>query len=94
VPTCILDCTTIDSESYRQQSAKAARECTPLQRRDRQRRRADAARVVQVVGKRADISIEHAWGFQCPSTLMVAIGAAGGYDAKALEEHFDSCGAA
>jgi len=56
------------------------------QGRDLQRRRADAPAVLQVVGKRVDISIENAWGDESPSTRIVAIGAAGGFDAKALED--------
>ncbi len=50
--------------------------------------------VLQVVGKRVDISIENGWGAQSPSTRIVAIGAAGGFDAKALEDAFASCIAA
>ncbi len=50
--------------------------------------------VLQVVGKRVDISIENGWGEQSPSTRIVAIGAAGGFDAKALEDAFASCIAA
>src|SRR5271166_1015935 len=50
--------------------------------------------VLQVVGKRVDISIENAWGAESPSTRIVAIGAAGGFDAKALEATFASCVAA
>jgi G3E family GTPase len=50
--------------------------------------------VLQVVGKRVDISIEDMWGEQNPSTRIVAIGAAGGFDRKALEDAFDSCIAA
>jgi len=38
--------------------------------------------------------IEDAWGAQSPSTRIVAIGAAGGFDAKALEDAFASCIAA
>jgi len=44
---------------------------------------------LQVVGKRVDISIENAWGEQSPSTRIVAIGAAGGF-----EDAFASCIAA
>ena len=50
--------------------------------------------VLQVVGKRVDISIENGWGAQRPSTRIVAIGAAGAFDAKALEDAFASCIAA
>ncbi len=50
--------------------------------------------VLQVVGKRVDISIENEWGELRPSTRIVAIGAAGGFDAKALEDAFASCIAA
>jgi len=50
--------------------------------------------VLQVVGKRVDISIGNPWGEERPSTRIVAIGAAGGFDAKALENAFNSCIAA
>jgi Cobalamin synthesis protein cobW C-terminal domain len=50
--------------------------------------------VLQVVGKRVDILIEDTWGEQIPSTRIVAIGAAGGFDREALERAFDSCIAA
>ena len=50
--------------------------------------------VLQVVGKRVDISMENPWADERPSTRIVAIGAAGGFEAKALEDAFDSCIAA
>jgi len=47
--------------------------------------------VLQVVGRRVDISIEEEWGERAPRTQIVAIGAAGGIDASALEKTFASC---
>jgi G3E family GTPase len=47
--------------------------------------------VLQVVGRRVDISIQEGWG-QCASrTQIVAIGAAGSIDADLLEKTFASC---
>ena len=50
--------------------------------------------ILQVVGKRVDLSIERSWGEETPSTRIVAIGAAGGFDQQALEDAFNSCIAA
>jgi G3E family GTPase len=47
--------------------------------------------VLQVVGRRVDISIQQEWGHRVPRTQIVAIGAAGGIDADLLEETFASC---
>ena len=47
--------------------------------------------VLQFVGKRVDISIEHAWDEQSSYTRIVAIGAARGLNAKALQHAFDYC---
>ena len=47
--------------------------------------------VLQVVGRRVDISIQEEWGQRAPRTQIVAIGAAGGLDASLLEETFASC---
>ena len=47
--------------------------------------------VLQVVGKRADISLEGEWGIRQPRTRIVAIGAPGSMDATALREHFGRC---
>jgi hypothetical protein len=47
--------------------------------------------VLQVVGRRVDISLEEAWGERTPLTRIVAIGAAGGIDAGLLESAFASC---
>jgi len=54
---------------------------------DAPRRRA----VLQVVGRRVDISIQEEWGERVPYTQIVAIGAAGGLDATLLEKAFASC---
>jgi len=47
--------------------------------------------VLQVVGRRVDISIQEEWGHRAPRTRIVAIGAAGGIDASLLESTFASC---
>jgi len=55
---------------------------------------ADAPRsrvVLQVVGRRVDISIQEDWGSRAPRTQIVAIGAAGSLDAALLEGIFASC---
>jgi G3E family GTPase len=46
--------------------------------------------VLQVVGRRVDISIQDGWGQRAPRTQIVAIGAAG-IDASLLETTFASC---
>ncbi len=47
--------------------------------------------VLQVVGRRVDISLQDQWGPRAPRTQIVAIGAAGSIDASLLEEAFASC---
>ena len=47
--------------------------------------------VLQVVGRRVDVSLQDEWGVREPRTQIVAIAAAGGIDAKMLEESFASC---
>ena len=47
--------------------------------------------VLQVVGRRVDISLQEEWGQRAPRTQIVAIGAAGSIDASLLEETFASC---
>ena len=47
--------------------------------------------VLQVVGRRMDISIHEEWGDRAPRTQIVAIGAAGGVDANLLEKTFAAC---
>jgi G3E family GTPase len=54
---------------------------------DAPRRRA----VLQVVGRRVDISIQEEWGQRAPRTRIVAIGAAGGIDASLMENTVASC---
>jgi len=54
---------------------------------DAPRRRA----VLQVVGRRVDISLQDEWGRRAPRTQIVAIGAAGRIDASLLEKTFASC---
>ncbi len=47
--------------------------------------------VVQVVGRRVDISIQDKWGKRVPRTQIVAIGAAGGIDASLMQKTFAAC---
>ena len=47
--------------------------------------------VLQVVGRRVDISLQEEWGRRAPRTQIVAIGAAGSIDASLLERTFASC---
>jgi G3E family GTPase len=47
--------------------------------------------VLQVVGKRVDVSFDGDWGGQAPRTRIVAIGAAGTIGPGGLEEHFAAC---
>ena len=47
--------------------------------------------VLQVVGRRVDISIHDGWGHRAPRTQITAIGAAGSIDANLLEGTFASC---
>jgi G3E family GTPase len=50
--------------------------------------------VLQVVGRRVDISLQEEWGQRAPRTQIVVIGAAGSIDASLLEKTFASCIAA
>ena len=47
--------------------------------------------VLQVVGKRVDVSFDGDWGGQAPRTRIVAIGAAGTIAPGDLETHFAAC---
>ena len=47
--------------------------------------------VLQLVGRRVDISLQDEWGSRVPSTRIVAIGEVGSIDASLLEETFASC---
>jgi len=47
--------------------------------------------VLQVVGRRVDISLQDDWGDRAPRTQIVAIGAAGSIDGSLLEQTFASC---
>jgi G3E family GTPase len=47
--------------------------------------------VLQVVGRRVDISFQEDWGERAPRTQIVAIGAAGSIDASLMEKAFASC---
>jgi G3E family GTPase len=47
--------------------------------------------VLQVVGKRVDISLQDEWGERPPLTQIVAIGSPDGIDASALQNRFEQC---
>jgi G3E family GTPase len=47
--------------------------------------------VLQVVGRRVDISLQDEWGPRAPRTQIVVIGAAGTIDTRVLEKTFASC---
>jgi G3E family GTPase len=47
--------------------------------------------VLQVVGRRVDISLQDEWGVRARRTQIVAIGAAGAIDASLLEKTFSAC---
>jgi G3E family GTPase len=47
--------------------------------------------VLQVVGRRVDISIQEEWGRRAPRTQIVVIGKAGSIDVSLLEKTFASC---
>jgi len=47
--------------------------------------------VLQVVGRRVDVSLQESWGAREPRTQIVAIGAAGSIDRGSLEKTFASC---
>ena len=47
--------------------------------------------VLQVVGRRVDISLHEEWGDRAPRTQIVAIGAVGAVDPNALEATVTSC---
>jgi G3E family GTPase len=47
--------------------------------------------VLQVVGRRVDISLENEWGGRPPRTQIVAIGAPGAFDGEALRDTFEQC---
>jgi G3E family GTPase len=49
--------------------------------------------VLQVVGRRVDISLADEWGERTPRTQIVAIGAAEAVDGQALRDTFESCAA-
>jgi len=51
----------------------------------------DQPAVLQVVGRRVDISTKREWGQRAPRTQIVVIGAAGSIDANVLERTFASC---
>lgn len=47
--------------------------------------------VLQVVGKRVDLTLDSEWGGRTPRTRIVAIGAYGAIDGEALQQRFVSC---
>ncbi len=50
--------------------------------------------VLQVVGRRVDVTLLDEWDGSRPSTRIVAIGALGGIDAADLQRRFEACAAA
>ena len=51
----------------------------------------DRRAVLQVVGKRVNISLDQEWGDDGPRTQIVAIGAPGALDRESLQQRFDAC---
>ncbi|WP_307726175.1 CobW family GTP-binding protein, partial [Sinorhizobium fredii] len=49
--------------------------------------------VLQVVGKRVDLSLQDEWGGRAPRTQIVVIGAAGGIDGAILRDQFQKASA-
>ena len=47
--------------------------------------------VLQVVGRRVDISLGSEWGEREPRTRIVAIGAPGAIEEDALHDRFEQC---
>ncbi len=47
--------------------------------------------VLQVVGRRVDISLHEEWGERPPLTQIVAIGSPDGIDAGVLQNRFEQC---
>jgi hypothetical protein len=47
--------------------------------------------VLQVVGRRTDVTWLDAWNGRPPRTQIVAIGTPRSIDAEALKRHFDTC---
>jgi len=47
--------------------------------------------ILQVVGRRSDVTLEEAWGERTPYTQIVAIGAPGAFDPADLKRRFDHC---
>ena len=47
--------------------------------------------ILQVVGRRSDVSLEEEWGDTKPRTQIVAIGAPGSIDPETLTAEFESC---
>lgn len=51
----------------------------------------DRRMVLQVVGRRADVSLDEEWGDRQPHTQIVAIGTPGGINEKELTGQFNAC---
>jgi G3E family GTPase len=51
----------------------------------------DRRTILQVVGRRVNISLENEWGERAPRTQIVAIGAAGAVDTEWLRKSFEQC---
>ena len=51
----------------------------------------DRRTLMQVVGRRANLTFGEKWGDQKPKTQIVVIGSSGGVDAELLQQLFDAC---
>ena len=51
----------------------------------------DRRAILQVVGRRSDVSLDEEWGDTQPHTKIVAIGAHGSLDPEILKAEFESC---
>ena len=47
--------------------------------------------VLQVVGRRSDVSLDEEWGDTQPRTQIVAIGAPGSIDPERIDGRFEAC---
>ncbi len=47
--------------------------------------------VLQMVGRRVEVTLESGWGDQMPRTQIMAIGAPGSIDAETLTQKFEAC---
>ena len=47
--------------------------------------------ILQVVGKRVDVTLSHEWGERQPRTQLIAIGEHGAMNDEVLRQTFDRC---